>query len=70
MGDVSQLNRSQPSFAEGKTEFFGFRVDEPIPVIAIPLMGDEAVTVDLGAVYDFTFSEDAVFGSRLVDYRN
>jgi len=37
-----------------QVEFYGFGVDAVIPVISIPLAGDERIDVDLGAVYHQT----------------
>ncbi|MBL8155193.1 MAG: DUF4058 family protein [Anaerolineae bacterium] len=45
----------------------GFGVDDPIPTLEIPLLGDDTVRVDLGAVYNFTFGSVPNF-SEEVDY--
>lgn len=45
----------------------GFQVDDPIPVLDNPLLGDDRVRVDLGAVYNITFGSVPNF-SEEVDY--
>lgn len=65
---VILVNVPYPSLAEGSTRIYGFRVDEPIPAIEIPLAQGESVTLDLGAVYNHTFSSNLSYGLRLVDY--
>jgi hypothetical protein len=65
---VILVSRPYPSLEEGKTAIYGFRVDDPIPVIPIPLAGGEGVLLDLGAVYQQTFNSNYVYGLRIVDY--
>jgi len=62
------VNVPYPSLEEGKVGIYGFRVDDPIPPIAIPLAGSDSVTLDLGAVYNHTFISNFAFGLRMVDY--
>lgn len=62
------LSNPAPSLAQGTTDVFGFRVDDPVPKIRVPLAGEDAVTVDFGAVYHHTFYEDFSYGMVLVDY--
>lgn len=57
---------AQPSFDEGQTYFYGFNVFSPLPLVKIPLMGDEAVEFDFGEVYSLTFSERPFYST--VDY--
>lgn len=52
----------------GHTEVYAFWVEEPIPVIAIPLAGDDVVTFDFGAAYHKTFAANNLNGLRIVDY--
>jgi hypothetical protein len=49
----------------GRTRLFG--VDEAIPQMMIPLVGDDKITIDFNAAYQKTFTE-VYFGDRL-DYR-
>jgi hypothetical protein len=44
-----------------------FRVDVPIPSIAVPLKNDESITIDFGAAYRKTY-EEIVYGLEYVDY--
>jgi hypothetical protein len=62
------VNNPHPTLADGTLEVFGFRVDDPIPTIAIPLLDDDRVTLPLGEVYNHTYSMNLHFGLRLVDY--
>jgi hypothetical protein len=54
----------RPVYEKGKTFLYGFRVDESMPVIYIPLLGKDYVELDCGATYNRTF---AIFHHR-VDY--
>jgi hypothetical protein len=56
-----------PSLDEGRSETHEFAVDQPIPAIAIPLAGDERLSIDFGAVYNRTFRKLRAY-SYLVDY--
>jgi hypothetical protein len=57
----------RPSLREGQARIYGFHVDDPIPVIDLPLKGEETVIFDFGAVYQRTFSSMATFYME-VDY--
>lgn len=59
-----------PTLGDGKTEIYGFRVDDPLPVIRIPLDEGDAISFDLGEVYHHTFVQNALYGLRIVDYAN
>ncbi|MCC6802674.1 MAG: DUF4058 family protein [Anaerolineae bacterium] len=61
------VSRPYPTPEEGYTDFYGFGVDDPLPVITIPLVGEDRVLVDLGKVYRQTFESVRVF-RMLVDY--
>lgn len=65
---VITVSSPYPSPDEGKAAIYGFRVDDPIPTVTIPLKGDDTVMFDLGAVYNHTFRSHFVFGLTLVDY--
>jgi len=77
---VPDYTRSEPSSfpynvyvsdstpGHGKTLGYGFRVDDPIPAVAIPLEGNDTVALDFGAVYNHTFAANNIYGLRLVDY--
>jgi len=53
---------------EGQTEVYSFYVEEPIPVVAIPLADNEAMPFDFGVVYHEAFRSDKLNGLRHVDY--
>ena len=57
----------RPSFDEGKVDFYGFHVDQPVPKIKIPLAGEDTLTFDFGAVYDEVFAGYRL-ARTLVDY--
>jgi hypothetical protein len=61
---------SRPGYpgARGSTLVYGFHVDDSMPYIAIPLAGDDTITIDFGAVYNTTFSRNRYYGAVAVDY--
>lgn len=61
------LTDPRPTPHEGKLNVFGFRVDDPMPIIDIPLLNEEHVTVDFGAIYQHTFISNRMFSYR-ADY--
>ncbi len=61
------LTDPRPVFHESMVEIYGFGVDERIPKIRIPLLDEDRVTIDFGAIYDYTFQSLRRF-SELVDY--
>lgn len=61
------LSDPRPSLTEGQTQGYGFVVDSPIPILKLPLSGNDAVTVDFGAAYLQTFN-DSTFYPIAVDY--
>ncbi|MEP7293861.1 MAG: DUF4058 family protein [Chloroflexota bacterium] len=61
------VSRPHPTPEDGYTDFYGFSVDDPLPVITIPLVGNESVNVSLNFVYARTFEGVRVF-QMLVDY--
>jgi hypothetical protein len=65
---VIAVSSPHPSLEQGQTAFYGFRVDDPIPPIAIPLLGDDRVILDLNAVYNHTFAANTAYGMLIVDY--
>ncbi len=56
-----------PSFDDGTARTFAFSVDTPIPVIDIPLAGDDVLPLDLNQVYQDTFTSINAYAYR-VDY--
>jgi hypothetical protein len=57
----------RPLLQQGHMRLYGFRVDDAIPTVPIPLAEDEVLVYDFGAVYDYTFRSMASF-YREVDY--
>lgn len=64
---VILVSDPRPSLRQGTTQVYGFRVDEPIPTLRIPLSGHESFDLDFGAVYDHTFASLPAYSQR-VDY--
>jgi hypothetical protein len=56
----------RPEFLAGEARTYPFYVDDPIPVVDIPLNDGDVVTYDFNAPYDKTFTE-GFFGDS-VDY--
>jgi hypothetical protein len=56
----------RPTFSEGAAPVYNFGVQQPLPVISIPLEGRDSVGLDLGMIYNQTYEKRA-FRSR-VDY--
>lgn len=48
-------------------EIYGFRVGERIPTVAVPLLDNDQIVVDFGAIYQHTFESFRWFSDRL-DY--
>jgi uncharacterized protein DUF4058 len=57
----------RPTIKRGPAEAIEFSADEPVPVVQIPLNGDDRLKFDFGACYRKTFEEMA-YGLELVDY--
>lgn len=57
----SPLNR-------GRTSLYGCHVDEPVPLVEIPLTNDETITLNLGEVFHQTFASNRYYGIVIVDY--
>ncbi|MCC6615374.1 MAG: DUF4058 family protein [Anaerolineae bacterium] len=56
-------------YEEGKgvSQWYGFGVNQSLPRVAIPLVDTEAVTLDLGGVYNRTFESSRLY-ALVVDY--
>jgi hypothetical protein len=61
------VTEPRPSLREGELRIYGFDVDAPMPIIDIPLSGEDVVTVDFGKVYDQTYGSLGFYSYR-VDY--
>lgn len=51
----------RPTFEQGKTDVYEFGVDDPLPVIPVPLAGEDTVLLNLGEVYNRTFAGSRFF---------
>jgi hypothetical protein len=52
---------------DAQARMYGFSVDVPIPVLALPLLREDTVTVDFNVVYQTTYTSLSAY-SILVDY--
>jgi Protein of unknown function (DUF4058) len=57
----------RPTLKAGQMNVYGFGVDDPLPVVNIPLAGDDVVSLDFGAVYNRTYESLDIFSDD-VDY--
>lgn len=57
----------RPTLELGKMDVYGFVVDEPLPIINIPLADDDSFALDFDAAYQKTFASLAAYSQR-VDY--
>lgn len=57
----------RPSLQAGQMNVYGFGVDDRLPIVNIPLAGDDIVSLDFGAVYNHTYEILDTF-SEDVDY--
>jgi Protein of unknown function (DUF4058) len=62
------VSNPHPNLSEGVTKVFGFRVDDPIPLVDIPLLGDDRVAFDLNEVYHRNYIENRYFYEVAADY--
>lgn len=61
------VSNPHPTLNDGETQVFGFKIDEALPTINLPLADDEVITVDVGQIYERTFSSRRLF-QMVVDY--
>ncbi|MBI5671514.1 MAG: DUF4058 family protein [Chloroflexi bacterium] len=57
----------RPTFEQGKTDVYEFGVDDTLPIIPVPLAGEDVVLLNLGEVYNRTFASSRFF-QMVVDY--
>ncbi len=62
------VSNPHPTLDEGVTQIFGFRVDDPIPFVDIPLLGDDKILFDLNTVYHRNYIENRYFYEVAADY--
>lgn len=58
----------RPQIDKGSVQVYQFGIDEPIPVVTIPLLGTDQFQFDFGPAYDRTLKE-LFFHYERVDYR-
>jgi hypothetical protein len=56
-----------PTLEKGRVSLYGFGVDDRLPVVSIPLSGDDKVMLNLGAVYTRTYEGVRLY-RMVVDY--
>jgi hypothetical protein len=61
------IHNPNPTFEEGRTQFYPIAVDQPLPHIAIPLLGTDEVVVDFGEAYRRTYENSTYYPIRM-DY--
>ncbi|MBI1279301.1 MAG: DUF4058 family protein [Anaerolineaceae bacterium] len=61
------ITNPRPDLQLGRTQEFGFHVDQAIPTVKIPLKGTDSITVNFQTVYNQTYESIKVFSYR-VDY--
>jgi hypothetical protein len=61
------VSNPHPNYAQGVAQIYGFGVDEPIPVISIPLDGEDTLTFDCGIPYKRTIASRRTF-QEAMDY--
>ena len=57
----------RPDVEQGRVRAYGFDVDEPLPIVKLPLADDDTLDFDFNAVYQFTYQRTR--RSKGVDYR-
>lgn len=62
------VSAQQAATDAGATQVYGFRVDQRLLPLPLPLVGEEALVFDFGAAYHVTFSRNRFYGLRAVDY--
>jgi hypothetical protein len=62
------VSNPHPAFAEGHIEVYGSVVDQPLPQIALPLAGEDSITLDLNIAYNRASMGSAHFFRRAIDY--
>ena len=60
------VSNPRPSWDEGKVAAYGFRVDEPVATIPLPLATGEELAFDFDRVYQYTFQSRRYY--NLLDY--
>jgi hypothetical protein len=61
------IHKPYPTFEAGLTQFYPIAVDEPLPHIAIPLLGADRVIANLGEAYRRTYENSTYYPIRM-DY--
>jgi hypothetical protein len=62
------ISDPRPSFREGRMDVYGFHADEPVPIVNIPLSGNDVLPFDFGEAYNYTLSRTRFYTTRAIDY--
>lgn len=54
----------RPVIEKGIMQFYGFKVENPIMPIRVPLAHEDSITVDFGAIYNRTFASNSAHAKR------
>ncbi|MFN8376181.1 MAG: DUF4058 family protein [Anaerolineae bacterium] len=57
----------RPTLQDGETKVYGFEVEQKMPIIVIPLSGEDKIVLDLGTAYNYTYESTNSYSAR-VDY--
>lgn len=64
---IISISNPRAKLEKGKAFVYGFAIDAPIPVVAVPLAGEDTVRVRFDAAYNATF-ETSPYARIAVDY--
>lgn len=64
---VVLISDPRPTLSDGETEIYAWHINETLPILPIPLVGADSVSVELGKVYDYTYETTRYFHQNL-DY--
>jgi hypothetical protein len=61
------MTTPRPHLEEGHSYFYGFHIDQEIPIVPIPLLSEDVIKLDFGMIYNRTFLSANAFAYQ-VDY--
>ena len=64
---IIAMTQPHAELEQTKTQIYGFRVQEKIPTLQIPLSGEDFIVIDFDEIYQQTYESLAYFSNR-VDY--
>lgn len=62
------ISDPRPSIYEGVTQVYSFHIKDALPLVNIPLEGEDVATVDFGEIYNITFQQRYAYHTVLTDY--